>query len=616
MNNLLKIILFCIFSVIILIPVFKDSNLIDQNDLNGNITPLLLFKDSLLKEGSFSQWNQYVNQGIPQTADPLFGVFNPVISLPIILLPYQYALKLIYLLSGIIAASSMYLLLKYFKITEKISILISLTYLSSGYFASRIVAGHLEKVVSFAFLPLLLFSLIKTVKEKNILWSGITGIVLSLILLSGDIYNALFCIYTILIIAAYYFLSNKKITFYLVLSIILFVLFSSIKIIPMVELQPYIAKIKDPFSGSQNFISIFYYLFLPYDFVDKLVPTSKFLSNAFGWWENISFIGPLSVIGFFSILKTINKKNETVILAILFVLYILMSMPALAINPLHILISNFSTLQFFHVPSRIFALLSIIILVSLGLFLNRFSKNKKLIYLILFINLFLTTIFSQNILINKTFAEIEKSYIKALDYISKKNPNNYYALHLTSSGDIPQDIAYQKKMFFLQSNYGLLIKDSPVDVFSYNKKEGKRITPGFILSENTTKSIDGYEISKTFYDKNINLFTKKEATPFASIDNISYKPIISNDKIIIFANAAENKNLILIQNNYPGWNAYIDGKKTNLLKDGLLTVRTIKGNHKYEFIFSSQSFYFGTLISIVSISLWGFYLYLIRMKIK
>lgn len=608
-TNIKTYFLFAIFAILLLAPFLLDSNTIRQNDLNGNITPLLNFKKSLIEDKKFLQWNSYINQGIPQTADPLYGIYNPVITIPVILFSPNIAIKFIYVISAFIACVSMFQLLKLWKTPYIFSTLIALTYSSSSYLAARIDAGHLEKVVSFGFLPLFLLTIVQTIRNTNLKWAGITGIILSLILFTGDIYNALFGLYSITLISLYYFLKDRKVSLYLFIAILFFLCFSAIKIIPFIELQAYISKIKEPFAGSHNLISIFYYLFFPFNLLNKIIPTQFFLSNAFGWWENFSFIGPFSIIGILFITKVSSRKNETAIIPLLFVLFILISMPNFNLNPMHFLISNFSIFQFFHVPGRIFAFQSVVILLSFGLVLNNYFKKRILIaLLILGINLLLTIKVFEATLVTQKFPTISESDIKAVKYIAKHNPNNYYSLHLLSQGDIPQDLAFKDKTLFLQSNYGLFIKNSPADKYTFGKPPYKSIVPGFIVTNQDTKPNTEYKKINDFENKNITIYTTNKANPFASIDNKPLKSTISTNKVTIYTVSKKDQLLTIIQNNYPGWNIYIDGKKAELTKGGLLSVKTLNGNHKYEFVFFSYSFILGLLISLFSILSFGYYI--------
>jgi len=403
MNPFLYILFFA-FSILILIQFIFDPNVIVNNDLNGNIVPLLHFKESIFDYHKFPQWNPYINQGIPIISDPLYGIYNPLISIPILIFPYQSAIKVTYFASLFIACISMFLLLRLYKISNVSSTIIALTYASGTYFASRIVAGHLEKVVSFALLPLFLYCLIKIMRAKNVLWAGLGAIVISLILFSGDIYNALFCLYSLAAVFIYSLFKDKKASFYIFLTGILFLLFSSIKIIPMIELQNYISKIKEPYIGDLNLLSLILNLFLPFDDIISKIFPSQTVSTGFGWWESLAFIGPIATLGLIYIIKALFTKrgSELSLLIVLTVLFFLLSTPGSLFNPIRYITYIIEPLQYFHVPSRILALWGIVILVSLGIFIDKWKRRKLAISLLL-INLIIVFTYSQYVLFTRKF---------------------------------------------------------------------------------------------------------------------------------------------------------------------------------------------------------------------
>lgn len=594
-------ILFFISSVIILIQFILDPNIIVNNDLNGNIVPLLHFKESILKYGIFPQWNPFINQGIPSVADPLYGIYNPIISIPILLLPYQLAIKAMYFISVFIACISMFLLARLYKISNTVSVIISITYASGAYLASRIIAGHLEKVVSFAFLPLFIFCLVKTAQTKNILWSGVTAITLSLIFFSGDIYNALFSLYLAGAVFLYYLFKDRKVSFHLALAVVLFLAFSSIKILPMIQLQDHISKIKEPFVGGLDIYSIIFNLFLPFEF---LFPDTL-IKESFGWWESLAFIGPLSILGLFFIFKVafFDKHNKkTSILIILTVLFILLSTPDSPLNPIHYLISIIEPLQYFHVPSRILMYWGIIILVSLGVFIDKW-KNKKFAIGLLLINLLIVYTFSQNVLSTRKFEEINKEYRAVLDWIRDNNEDNYYTVHKQSQGEIPQDKAYSNKILLLQSNYGLFLKESLGEKYNFKGLNPYNdIKPGFLISNISTKSSNLIMLRK--FRDDIFLYRDLRALPFARINKNSQKVNFTPNKITVIANSNKKSHLILLETNYPGWKAFVDNERIEILKGRFLEVESLPGEHKYEFIYSSAPFHYGLLMSGVSLGSW------------
>ena len=607
-------ILFFISSILILIQFILDPNIIVNNDLNGNIVPLLHFKESILVHNQFPQWNPYINQGIPTVADPLYGIYNPLIGIPILLFPYHMAIKVMYFFAIFLSCISMFKLLKLFKISNIVSSIIAITYASGTYLSSRIIAGHLEKVISFAFLPLFLLCLIKMTRAKNVLWSGLTAIILSLILFSGDIYNTLFCLYALAAVFIFYLFKDRKVSIYVALTVVFFLLFSSIKILPMIQLQDYISKIKEPFVGGLNILSITYNLFFPFDLLIPKAISLKHLSTGFGWWESLSFIGPLSFLGLFFILRSAFAKHDKgmTILVLLTVLFILLSTPDSRLNPFHYITSTVETLQYFHVPSRILALWGIIILLSLGIFLDKWNRRRFAISLLL-VNLLVVYAFSQSVLANRKFEKISETLDAPLNWIKNNNKDNYYTVHDESQGYIPQDKAYLNNLLMLQSNYGLFLKRSLGEKYNFRGNSVyDDIKPGFLITNTSTKNHSLIKIKD--FDSNTILYRNLRALPFARIDNVPQEVSFSPNKITILANSKGKNRLILLETNYPGWATFVDGKKTQIFNGRFLEVETLPGKYKYEFIYSSRYFCFGLLISGISLGSW--LLYISKKRIK
>ena len=601
-------ILFFISTIFILLQFLLTPNIINGNDLNGNIVPLLHFKESILINLQFPQWNPYIHQGIPAIADPLYGIYNPIISLPVLLFDYQLAIKVMYFIAVFLSCISMFSLLKLFKISEKLSMIIAITYASGTYLFSRIIAGHLEKVISYGFLPLFIFCLIRTIQRKNILWSGLTAIVISLILFTGDIYNAMYCLYSLFTLLLFYLFKDKKISLYLFLALLLFLLFSSIKILPMLELQHYISKVKEPFVGGLNAITFLTNLFFPYEKVLSPFFPPIYFSTGFGWWESLTFIGPFSLLGLFFIFRSAFKKHskELSVLIILTILFLFLSSPESKLNPYHYLISSIGVLQYFHVPSRILALWSVVILVCLGLSLNQW-KRKNIAYVLLTINLLIVFTYSQLIFQTTEFKKELKAMHAPIAWIKNHNPNQYYSVHLTSQSDIPQDIAYLNHLLILQSNYGLFLKGSLGEKYAFRgDKSYEDLKPGFLI---TSANINNSELEKIkTYDNHINIYKDSKALPFALIADKSQKAYFSPNKIAVLANSNEKNRLILLESNYPGWKAFIDGNRTEILPGRFLEVTTLPGTHRYEFVFASTTFFCGLLLSLISLFSWGFYI--------
>ena len=68
--------------------------------------------------------------------------------------------------------------------------------------------------------------------------------------------------------------------------------------------------------------------------------------------------------------------------------------------------------------------------------------------------------------------------------------------------------------------------------------------------------------------------------------------------------ANEDGILVLADSFYPGWDAYVDGKKAKIFKANhfFRAVPIPKGEHRIEFRYQPQSFKLGLIISLISLT--------------
>lgn len=83
------------------------------------------------------------------------------------------------------------------------------------------------------------------------------------------------------------------------------------------------------------------------------------------------------------------------------------------------------------------------------------------------------------------------------------------------------------------------------------------------------------------------------------VDIIKYEP----DTIEIKAELEENGILFLSEVYYPGWEAYVDGVKSEIYEANYLfrAIELQKGNHVIKFIYNPKTFKIGLIISIISL---------------
>lgn len=134
---------------------------------------------------------------------------------------------------------------------------------------------------------------------------------------------------------------------------------------------------------------------------------------------------------------------------------------------------------------------------------------------------------------------------------------------------------------------------------------------------NNTQDFSAKFFSPTFDSRQTLLLEKKPAMPIKSFaqGTVSLKRYTPN-KVTITTNTTDTMLLFLSDTYYPGWNAFIDGKKTEILKaDYAFRAVTIPaGMHEVSFTFNSLSFKIGSIVSIISLISFVFLLIIIKKK--
>ncbi len=326
--------LFACFAFIIIICAVP-LNL--KNDLDGNLLHVLSIKRDL---------NFGMNQKLPVLADPINFYWHPLTPL-VLTLPVDYAVRIIDVVCWLSTLVFTYFLLRHFGTRKHLAMWLALTYGASSYFLARVIAGHFEKVLSYPLIPLFLLTVVRLQQKPDLKRAGLLALAFYLLLASTDMYNffylsAGFAIYIIF----------KRSRFF-ALSLCLAVMFGAIRLLPMLSVLQHLFKIPDPYSGSQNVIGLFLQMVLPKaGLITSLVPTN------YGWWEKTAFIGPLFVVA----LLALNKRLSKIVIVFALVC-IAIAMPASILSPWHWLL-NIPQLTMFHVPTRVFSVLTLCVILA------------------------------------------------------------------------------------------------------------------------------------------------------------------------------------------------------------------------------------------------------------
>jgi len=283
-----------------------------KNDAFSDNFPQKYFFSASLHSGYFPFWNPYLNFGFPIYADPGFAFWNPITWIWGGVIGYSAlsltAEVLFYLfISGI----TMYYLVKYFKFSVVIAILVSAMYMCSGFFYGSL--QYINFITEAAFLPLLLMSFLKLQKDPNFKNSFLTAISFYMIASGGHpampiaTLYFLIAIFILLILFNIYSGNIKKRIFYSLIGSFLFILFFLPAIDSYITVLPHYLI---PKSGSGNKSAIFSFSsFISLIFPFSTAGSSEIFKNDVAM-RNIYF----SIAGFVSVVIALKYRIKWVYL--------------------------------------------------------------------------------------------------------------------------------------------------------------------------------------------------------------------------------------------------------------------------------------------------------------
>ncbi|MBI5123518.1 YfhO family protein [Candidatus Roizmanbacteria bacterium] len=167
------------------------------------------------------------------------------------------------------------------------------------------------------------------------------------------------------------------------------------------------------------------------------------------------------------------------------------------------------------------------------------------------------------------------------------------------------NLLWENNTWYIKKNidamdHVLLVND--YEIISDNKK---------LLNELFYASFDFKH--KAIVEKQINFSANNKAGIKNEVKLLSYK----ENKILLSSSTSEDKILVLLDNYYPGWKAYIDKKPTDIFRTDY-TFRGIilpKGEHTILFIYQPDSIKFGFYLSVLALAIYILY-FLVATKTK
>ncbi|UCF60080.1 MAG: glycosyltransferase family 39 protein, partial [Anaerolineaceae bacterium] len=233
-----------------------DANKILSGNEFGVVTILdHVLLNSLRRFGEFPLWNSYFRTGQPFVGDPFMHLFNPITSIPVLLLDVVNGFKVAVFLSFLIAAIGQWSLGRALSFPRSVRLWSAVLYALNGQAVARFQQGSYLFIFGYAWLPLIITGIVMSLRTRQVRYYALTAISLALLFFSGNTYYSYYMagiliLFTILAS----FITNRerilglnwKATKPLLLIGILAVGLSAVQLLPTLEFWPHLQTPGDP----------------------------------------------------------------------------------------------------------------------------------------------------------------------------------------------------------------------------------------------------------------------------------------------------------------------------------------------------------------------------------
>ena len=333
-------------------PVKNDA----MPDVVSQLYPWKKLTIEIWKSGAIPLWNPYSFSGTPLLANYQSAALSPF-NLLFFVFPFNDAWSLLILFQPLVASIFLYLFARSLGISKLGSLIAGIAFMFCGFMVVWMAYGTLSMVI--AFLPLMLFSVEKFVREKGFKYAILLSISIALSLISGHFQTSLYSLLVVFgyIGVHYYRERDHKIFILLFVYVLLGIFLAMPQLLPTAEL--YIHSVRSSIFTTAGGIPFwaFVTLFAP-DFYGNPVTRNAIIT----YIEWASFVG---IVPLFLACSTFFIRRNPYgiffqIVAVASFLLVMDSPIQLLIQNLHIPVISTST------PSRMIVIFSFSLCVLAG----------------------------------------------------------------------------------------------------------------------------------------------------------------------------------------------------------------------------------------------------------
>jgi hypothetical protein len=327
-NILIAAFLFCI-TIIYFYPVILSNQTFASRDIYNFFTPRRFFAAENIRSGNIPLWNPYLASGVPFLANLQSSIFYPL-SVIYYILPFQLGFKYFIILHYYLAGLFMFLLMREWRYDTYSSLISSIVFMFGGYMIS--ILDNVAFLTAAVWLPLILLFFDRSLKEKKLRYLIVTGIIIGLQILGGDVSSYVFSTFIIMSIYLLYYLitdrtlSTKergKVISFLPLAWMIGISLAAIQLIPFMEFLSYSTRVE-----GFSYEKITKWSFHPWELIQLLIPyffgSTVPMCRWFGqFWLDTFYIGiiPLLLV-IFSLCCSRNKFKYFLLIIIFLSLFL------------------------------------------------------------------------------------------------------------------------------------------------------------------------------------------------------------------------------------------------------------------------------------------------------
>jgi len=371
-----------VIAFIFALPILLDWSYIGPRDWELFVTMAAVPVKTVLHYGQFPFWNPYIGGGNILFVHPEAAILSPFFLI-CLLFGAIGGLKIQVMLAWFIGFWGSHLFARRLGLSRVSSWLVSFTYFGSSYFALHFAAGHMP-FTHFCFLPWLAYFVLKAKDNSKYILAGAFAAAL-IVLGNGAAIPLLYTSFFVGMLMLLYSIREKRYVYlkYFILSILIGVLISAVKFIPM-----YLELSQFPWEGrTDDFTAVSLLPSIFFSF-DQFLFKEMGAGHNWPWHEYGAYFSPLVfLLGLFAVIKMFRRLWIWLVLAVFFLIFGLGHYADLSLWNLFMKLPGFSSIR---APGRAFqfTVLSFGILGGFGLDYiiksqkDRIPSIKKLAYIV------------------------------------------------------------------------------------------------------------------------------------------------------------------------------------------------------------------------------------------